>query len=326
MTTICFWHPTCAAHDPGPDHSERGARLVAIIDKLHATLPDLDWQKANRGDIHAIALVHTPEYSNFVFDAVPTAGYRTIEINEVDSAYDPSEVTTLSPQSGEALLRAVGAVTAAVDHTMSKKGNNAFCLTRPPGHHALANKAMGFCVFNNAAIAERYAQYQHRADRVAIVDFEVHHGNGTQSISFNDASVFRASIHQLPLWPESGYSDEIGIGNILNVPTAPNLSRADWLQVWQEVVLPRLRQEAFDLLIVSAGFDAHAEDPKGSQNLASEDYYAITADLMQIADERCGGRIVSVLEGGYNIRASAKSAAAHVAALMGKSDLGINGE
>lgn len=316
MTSFCYHHDACIAHDPGPGHSERAERLTAIVAALRVeALSNLVWPEVPLGTRAAIERVHEKSYVDFVFNAIPERGQRAIEVNEVVSGHDGGEVTTLSAESAGALLRNVGSVTAAVDAVASGQARNAFCLTRPPGHHALSNKAMGFCVFNNVAIAARHALSAHGYRRIAIVDFDVHHGNGTQQIFAADPSVFFASIHQLPLWPESGHAHETGIGNVLNVPTAPDLPRGQWLELWRDKVLARLERETFDFLLISTGFDAHKDDPKGNQNLETADYATITRDLTAVAARRCDGRVVSVLEGGYDVAASAASAAAHAGAL-----------
>lgn len=313
MTMHLYHHTMCEAHNPGPNHSERPARLTAILREIRAMDNNaIGWREMPRASRQAIERVHTPAYIDFVFESVPSEGFREIEINEVVSEDDAGEVTTLSPESGEAALRAAGGVCAAVDAIMTGQVNRAFCATRPPGHHALPDKAMGFCVFNNVAIAARQAQAVHGARKVAIVDFDVHHGNGTQAIFENDPTVFFASIHQSPLWPETGFAHETGVGNILNVPVEPNLPRLEWLREWQDKVMARLEVEQPDLVIISAGFDAHRDDPKGSQNLETEDYAQIVQGLMDYADRVCGGRLLCVLEGGYDIAASAASAAAIV--------------
>lgn len=185
----------------------------------------------------------------------------------------------------------------------------------PPGHHALANKAMGFCVFNHAAIAARYAQKTYGIDKIAIVDFDVHHANGTQKIFEKDSGVFHASIHQLPLWPETGYAHETGCGNLLNVPIAPNTSRDEWLCAWREKILSRVDSEKPKLIIVSAGFDAHKGEPKSRQNLETKDFYTITRDLVALANKHSGGRVISILEGGYNIQLAAESCMEHLRGL-----------
>jgi len=317
MTTSCYFHPFCVEHDPGPGHSERSLRLKEIIARLNAPeFKALQWPSVFPGDRGDIALTHTSEYIDFVFDSVPTEGYREIEVNDIVSEHDAGEVTVLCPRSGDAILYAIGAVKGAVDDVMAGKITNAFCAVRPPGHHAEPNKAMGFCVFNNVAVAARYAQRNYKVDRVAIVDFDLHHGNGTQAIFEKDPSVFYCSVHQLPCWPETGHAEETGVGNILNAPVPPGYSRQDWLKQWDEVILSRLEKESFDLLFISAGFDAHRNDPKGDQSLETEDYFKLTTDLMNVAERKCGRRLVAVLEGGYDVDASASSAEAVVRALM----------
>lgn len=314
--TLCFYHPACEAHDPGPEHSENKKRLAAIMEALKSQRPETcRMVEMPRGKRETIELVHTKDYIDSVFHAVPQTGYKEIEINEVISDHDDGEVTTLSPESGEALLRCAGGVVAAVDAIMKGPETKAFCLTRPPGHHALTNKAMGFCVFHNGAIAARYAQKTHGIKKVVIVDFDVHHGNGTQEIFWNDSSVCVIGMHQLPLWPETGREDETGAGNILNIPVAPGTPREKWLATWQGKVLPRIEAEKPEMLIVLAGFDAHKDEPKSDQHLETEDFYVITKDLVALADQYAKGRVLSFLEGGYNARALAGGVLAHLRGL-----------
>ncbi|MDE1901575.1 MAG: histone deacetylase family protein [Alphaproteobacteria bacterium] len=317
MTSYIYYHHANEAHDTGAGHSERAERLTQIVKALRQeNLASVVWPDVPVGNRADIERVHTKQYVDFVFNSVPQHGYKEIEINEVVSDDDGGEVTVLSPMSGEALLRSVGQVTSAVDAVMNGKASNCFCLTRPPGHHALIDKAMGFCVFGNAVIAARYAQEKFGSKRIAIVDYDVHHGNGTQDIVKHDNSIFFASIHQLPLWPETGYAHETGTGNILNAVVPPGSSREEWLKSWNDNVIRRLESENFELMIICAGFDAHKNDPKGAQNLETRDFYDITRQLLRISAQKCGGKAIILLEGGYNIDASASSAVAVAHAMI----------
>jgi len=225
--------------------------------------------------------------------------------------------TSMSPGSFEAALRAVGGATMAVDEVMAKKAQNAFVAMRPPGHHAETVRPMGFCIFNQAAIAARYAQRKHGLTRAAIVDFDVHHGNGSQEIFWSDASVMYCSTHQMPLYPGTGARSERGEhDNIVNAPLAPGDGGPEFREAMDSVILPRLEAFGPDIIIISAGFDAHTRDPLASLNFEEEDFAWATKRIMEIADKRAQGRVVSVLEGGYDLEGLARSAAAHVTALM----------
>jgi acetoin utilization deacetylase AcuC-like enzyme len=225
--------------------------------------------------------------------------------------------TIISPGSWEAALRAAGAAIYGVDEVMQGKANNAFCCIRPPGHHAEIAKPMGFCLFNNAAVAAFHAQAVHGAERVAVVDFDLHHGNGTQAIFWHHPSMFYASTHEMPLYPGTGGITERGeTGNIVNAPLRAGDGSAEFREAFEAVVLPSLRRHAPDLLIISAGFDAHHLDPLGNLNLFEDDYAWVTQKLIDVARERCGGRVVSVLEGGYDLAALGRSVAVHVQTLL----------
>jgi acetoin utilization deacetylase AcuC-like enzyme len=253
-----------------------------------------------------IALMHDPGYIDHILAAVPAAGYAQL---------DPD--TILSPGSGEAALRAVGGICQAVDEVISGDADNAFCALRPPGHHAERAQAMGFCLFNNIAIAAKHAQNQHGLDKVAVIDFDVHHGNGTQHMFDADASLFYGSSHQFPAYPGTGAASETGIGNIVNVPLSPGSGSELFRAAYTDVILPALRDFNPDLLLISAGFDAHIQDPLCQLNVTTTDFAWITEELLAVADDCCDGRVVSTLEGGYDLDALAESVTVHVNAMMG---------
>ncbi len=257
------------------------------------------------GSLEAVILAHPERHVENVRKHVPEQGLARIDGD-----------TTVSPGSWDAALRAVGAGCQAVDEVMEGKVQNAFCAIRPPGHHAEYDKPMGFCLFNNIAIAARHAQKQHGAERVAIVDFDVHHGNGTQDIFWNDPSVMYCSTHQMPLFPGTGSANETGAGTIVNAPLMAGDGSERFQEAVEIMVLPRLAAFKPDLLLISAGFDAHRRDPLANLNLVEEDFAWITAKLMDIADTSCNGRVVSMLEGGYDLEGLARSVAAHVMTLM----------
>jgi acetoin utilization deacetylase AcuC-like enzyme len=246
------------------------------------------------------------DYVQAIRDAAPKEGMIALDGD-----------TTMSPGSFEAALRAVGGATLAVDEVITKKADNAFVAMRPPGHHAETVKPMGFCFFNQAAIAARHAQTKHGLDRVAIVDFDVHHGNGSQEIFWSDPTVMYCSTHQMPLYPGSGYKSERGDHDqIVNAPLRPNDGGAQFKEAFESRILPRLTAFGPELVIISAGFDAHARDPLANLQLVESDFAWATQKLMEIADKHAGGRVVSILEGGYDLQGLAQSAAAHVTALM----------
>jgi acetoin utilization deacetylase AcuC-like enzyme len=248
--------------------------------------------------------VHVAKYVAFVLKNVPTDGYVAIDGD-----------TVMSPASGEAALRAAGALTAAVDAVIGGEAQTAFCAVRPPGHHAEPTRGMGFCFFNNVAIAARHARAA-GLQRVGIVDFDVHHGNGTQAAFWDDGSVFFASSHQYPLYPGTGAADERGVGNIVNLPLRPGSAGMQFRAGWEREILPALDSFKPELVLISAGFDAHTRDPLANLELTEDDFAWVTARLREIAAKHAGGRIVSTLEGGYDLQALAGSAAAHVTELM----------
>jgi acetoin utilization deacetylase AcuC-like enzyme len=305
-TTLFYTHPICQEHEAGSGHPEQPARLRAILEALEAPeYAGLKRLEAPPSDPEMLKRVHRAELVDLIFQHMPQEGYVAIEGD-----------TVMSPASGAAALRAVGSVCAAVDAVMAGEGDNAFCAVRPPGHHAEPGRSMGFCLFNNVALGAEWARREHGLTRVAVVDFDVHHGNGTQAAFERDGDLFFASTHQSPLYPGTGAADERGVGNIFNAPLAPESGSAQFRDAMQSKVFPALKVFAPELILISAGFDAHNDDPLASLHLYEEDYSWITTELCQIAAEKCGGRVVSTLEGGYDLGALASSAAAHVGALM----------
>jgi len=307
MATFLLTHPACLDHDPGPHHPERPARLEAILKALDGKeFAALVRREAPRADDRQLELVHPKLFVQRLLGAVPHAGRARIDAD-----------TIMSPGSGEAALRAAGAVCAAVDAVVAGEAKNAFCAVRPPGHHAEPGRAMGFCLFNNVAIGAFHARARHGLARVAVVDFDVHHGNGTQAAFERDPQAFYASTHQWPHYPGTGAIHERGVANnVLNFPLPPGAGSDEFRPAIEAGVIPALEAFGPDILFISAGFDAHADDPLANLNLTTEDYGWVTEQLAAFAERRCGGRLVSTLEGGYNLDALAQSAAAHVRALM----------
>jgi len=306
MTTRLYTHPVFLEHLTPPGHPERPDRLKAIERVLEdERFSYLDRVEAPMGDEATILYAHPASHLEMVRDAMPEQGLARIDSD-----------TTASPRSWDAALTGIGAANAAVDDVFSGTADNVFVASRPPGHHAEKTRAMGFCFFNNAAIAARYAQRRHGAERVAIVDWDVHHGNGTQDIFWDDPTVLYCSTHQMPLYPGTGARDETGAGNIVNAPLAPNTGSETFREAFRTRVLPALDDFRPDLIIISAGFDAHHRDPLAEINLTEEDFDWATGALMEAAGRFAGNRLVSLLEGGYDLQGLAFSVAAHVRRLM----------
>jgi len=306
MTTLLYTHEACLAHDPGPHHPESPGRLKAVLEALaQPAFATLMRREAPAATLEQIALVHPEDFAQRLLAAVPQQGHAAIDAD-----------TVLSPRSGEAALRAAGACIAAVDAVIAGEAQNAFCAVRPPGHHAEPRHAMGFCLFNNVAIAALHARRVHGIQRVAVIDFDVHHGNGTQAAFERDADFLYVSTHQMPLYPGTGAPTERGVGNIVNVPLRPMSGSEEFRKAFTNVVLPALGAFQPELVIISAGFDAHRDDPLAQLMLVEADYAWCTERLVEIAHKHASGRVVSSLEGGYDLDALGASAAAHVAALM----------
>ena len=308
LSTLYITHPIALQHEMGEGHPERPDRLRAIerileTEEFQTLLRDL----APRGTLDAILRVHPRDFYDVLERESPDQGYAQLDAD-----------TVMNDATFEAAMHAVGGACFAVDEVMTRRCSNAFVAMRPPGHHAERTTAMGFCFFNNAAVAARHAQAVHGAERVAIMDFDVHHGNGTQDIFWGDPTVMYSSTHQMPLYPGTGAVGETGEHDtIVNAPLRAGDGGEAFRAAMEAKVLPRLEAFAPDLVIISAGFDAHRRDPLGGLSLVEEDFGWATAKLMEVAEKRAGGRVVSLLEGGYDLQGLARSVAAHMKRLMG---------
>jgi acetoin utilization deacetylase AcuC-like enzyme len=306
MTVLLYSHDIFLDHDTGPAHPERPDRLRSVLAALAGErFAALERREAPEASIDQLTRVHPRAHVERVLDSVPVSGLASV---------DPD--TVISPASGAAALRAAGALCAAVDAVIAGDAKRAFCAVRPPGHHAEPQRAMGFCLFNNVAVGAAHARAAHGLRRIAIVDFDVHHGNGTQAAFANDPAVLFGSSHQMPLYPGTGAASETGLGNIVNMPLAPGSTGEHFRAAWREAFVPRLEAFRPHLILVSAGFDGHRDDPLANLGLNERDYAWITAEIVRIAEDSCGGRVVSTLEGGYDLAALGTSAAAHVEELM----------
>ncbi|MGD0316364.1 MAG: histone deacetylase family protein [Xanthobacteraceae bacterium] len=307
MSTLLITHPACLDHLTPSGHPERPERLRAVERALEAEkFQTLARVEAPMAPFETIALCHPMDYITEIRDATPEQGLVRLDAD-----------TSISPGSFEAALRAVGGAVHAVDEVLSNKAANAFVATRPPGHHAETARPMGFCLFDNAAIAARHAQQRHGVARAAIVDFDVHHGNGSQEIFWADKTVMYCSTHQMPLFPGTGAVIESGeYETIVNAPLRPGDGGEEFRAAFENRILPRLREFQPELIVISAGFDGHMRDPLANLNLLEADFAWATQKIMEVADRCAGGRVVSLLEGGYDLQALANSVAAHVTALM----------
>jgi len=307
MSTLLVSHRACLEHLTPAGHPERPDRLRAIEQVLEAeAFQDLAREQAPLGTKEQIALCHPTDYVDEIESASPDYGLVRLDAD-----------TTMSPGSYEAALRGVGGGILAADEVIAGKVRNAFVAVRPPGHHAETARPMGFCLFNSAAIVARHAQKRYGVEHAAIVDFDVHHGNGSQDIFWSEKTVMYCSTHEMPLYPGTGSVGERGVhNNIVNAPLRAGDSGDQFREAFETAILPRLRDFKPDFLVISAGFDAHTRDPLANLNLIEADYAWVTKKLMEIADESAGGRIVSMLEGGYDLQGLSRSVAAHVTALM----------
>ena len=311
MTTALITHADCLAHVT-PDHvEEQPARLTHVLRALEGLA--LARHAAPLAEEASILALHDADYVARIRSAVPATGFALLDA-------DTDAETALCPASWPAILRAVGAVQKGIDLVMAGEVGNAFAAIRPPGHHAEAARPMGFCIFGNVALGARHALDVHGLARVAVVDFDVHHGNGTQALLWDEPRVLTITSQQMPLWPGTGDAAETGAhGNVLNLPLAPGSGGAEMRDAYEKTVFPRLHDFAPELILISAGFDAHRADPLADLNWEAEDYAWATHALCDLADAHCGGRMVSTLEGGYDLEALAVSAAAHVTVLTERS-------
>ncbi|NTE58102.1 histone deacetylase family protein [Agrobacterium tumefaciens] len=309
MATRLYEHPIFLEHITPPGHPERPDRLRSLNIALeHPNFERLERKEAPQANEDAVLLAHPEEHLLAVMRQIPQ---EDGEINRIEAD------TYASPKSLQAALTGIGAAMAAVDDVFTGAADNVFVAARPPGHHAETAKAMGFCLFNNVAIAARHAQKKHGAERIAIIDWDVHHGNGTQDIFWDDTSVLFCSTHQMPLYPWSGDKNETGAkNNIVNAPLSPNTGSEHFREAFKSRVLPAIADFSPDLILISAGFDAHHRDPLAQINLVGEDFDWATGRLLEMADKYTSNRVVSLLEGGYDLEGLAESAAMHILRMM----------
>ena len=293
-------------HNTGQGHPEKADRVTVIIDHLKKLKSkNLIWKKSGKFDLKYLELTHEKNYLNNVKDSFPTQGLSFLDGD-----------TILSPGSKEATSDAVGSIITAIDGVMKKDFRNAFCAVRPPGHHAEKQKAMGFCVYNNVAVGAYYLLEKYHLSKVAIIDFDVHHGNGTQDIFYNNEKVLYISTHQYPYYPGSGSEEEKGkFNNIYNIPLPAGTNSEEYLNAY-EFVLKKLKQFKPEFILFSAGFDAHKDDPLAQLQLSSKDFYELTKRTLKLSKTFCNGKIVSILEGGYDLMALQESSEMHVNALL----------
>ena len=307
MTTLLYTHASFGAHEVPPGHVEHSGRYAAVEKMLrHEDFASLDRRVPPRASAEQVERVHSMRFRELVEENSPSEGLAQFDAD-----------TFAGPHSIDASLRAAGGACAAVDALYKGEAKNAFIAARPPGHHAEPERAMGFCFFNGAAIAAQHARAVHNAKRVAVVDFDVHHGNGTEAAFWHDENAFYASSHEWPQYPGTGRASDRGaFDNIANAPIPGGEGGSAFRRAWGEILLSALSDFGPDLIIISAGFDAHAADPLGGLKLTEDDFSWVTAEILAVADDKAGSRVVSILEGGYDLKALAASAAAHVKVLM----------
>ena len=305
---MVYTHTDCFLKDNGLNHPERKERLECILESINQINDiKINVLEAPIANMSAISLVHPKKYIEKIFSIIPTEGLVSVE-NE------PYADTLLCSNSKKAILRSCGAGIAAADSLMSKN-KRIFCAVRPPGHHAETEKAMGFCFINNIAVTAKYLQNKYKINKIAIIDFDVHHGNGTQEIFYNDKSVAYGSIHEFPLFPGTGSENETGVGNIFNAPLKAGITGKEFLEIFEQKILDPINKFKPEVILISAGFDAHTRDPLASINLESKDFYEITKKIVDLSKVHSNGRIISFLEGGYDLLALSESIKEHLIAL-----------
>ena len=305
---VIFKHEDCLLKDNGVNHPERKERINSILDSINQIKDfKIKFKDAPLADIKTISLIHPKRYIEQIFLNIPKSGLIGVE-------KEPYADTMLCPNSKNAILRSCGAGIAAVDELMSKN-ERIFCATRPPGHHAETTKAMGFCFLNNVAIAARYLQSKYKVNKIAIIDFDVHHGNGTQEIFYNEETVLYASSHEFPLFPGTGSEEEKGVGNIFNAPLKTGMKGKEFLKIFDQKILKPIDNFKPEIILISAGFDAHRRDPLANINLESEDFYEITKQIVDLSKIHSKGKVISFLEGGYDLIALSESVKYHLQTL-----------
>ena len=305
---IVYSHPDCLLKFNGSGHPETKERLISVTNSIKSFLNlKAEFRSAPKADLETISLVHPKEYIKKIFSNIPEQGLQGIE-------KEPYADTVLCPNSKNAILRACGAGVAAADDLMNSD-ERIFCAIRPPGHHAETTRANGFCFINNIAVTAKYLQKKYKINRIAIIDFDVHHGNGTQEIFYRDESIVYASSHEFPLFPGTGSVEEIGIGNIFNAPIKSGTNGLEFINIFESKILKPVDKFKPEVILISAGFDAHKRDPLANINLESKDYFTITKKIVELANIHSKGRLISFLEGGYDLQALSESIKEHLIAL-----------
>ena len=305
---LVYTHTDCLLKDNGYNHPERKERLESVLESIKQIKDfKIDIKEAPIANINTISLVHPKKHVEKIFSNIPETGLVGVE-------KEPYADTLLCPNSKNAILRSCGAGIAAADNLMNKN-ERAFCAVRPPGHHAETIKAMGFCFINNIAVTARYLQNKYKLNKIAIIDFDVHHGNGTQEIFYKDETVVYGSSHEFPLFPGTGSEHETGVGNIFNAPLVSGTKSEDFIKIFEHKILDPIDKFKPEVILVSAGFDAHSRDPLANINLESKDFYEITKMIVNLANVHSNGKIISFLEGGYDLLALSESIKEHLLAL-----------